>query len=213
MPLLAQLGSMAPYNLLAVLNQGLRLQNHKPLLRNQPLHLSGSLMNVENDSHRIRIHTQVQAHNPQGELAMTIDSYSTVPRAKKKKTELGNKIETIESFDTVGSWSAKENDGLNFAFLTGDFNPIHTVPIVGKKSRFKHCILHGFGQLARTYESILTAGYTIAELDLRWIKPLTLPNHGLQVQLARTVDEEGFRNLRLVAADGTLHMVGRFKEA
>jgi acyl dehydratase len=213
MPLLAQLGSHAPYNLLSVLNQGLRLQNHQPLLRNEALHLSGSLLNVEDDGQRIRIHTQVRAHNPRGELAMTIDSYSTVPQAKKKKSATQSTAKEMLAFDTIGTWSAQDNDGLNFAFLTGDFNPIHILAVVGKRSRFKHCILHGFGQLARTYEVILTAGYRIAELDLRWIKPLTLPNSNLQVQLARELDTEGFRSLRLLASDGSLHMVGKFKEA
>ena len=213
MPLLAKLGGLAPYNLLTVLNQGLRLQNHKPLLRNQALHLSGSLLNVEDDGQRIRIHTQVQAHNPAGELAMTIDSYSTVPQRKKKKSPEQGKTTEQDTFDTIGTWNLEDNDGLNFAFLTGDFNPIHTVPLVGKNSRFKRCILHGFGQLARSYEAILTAGYTIAELDLRWIKPLTLPNPGMQVQVARNVDAQGFRGLRLISSDGSLHMVGQFKEA
>jgi hypothetical protein len=211
MPLLANLGGLAPYNLLALLNQGLRMQMHKPLLRNQAIHLEGSLMEVMHDGDRVRIHTQVRAHNPQGELACTIDSYSTVPqKGKKKSTEQKARVE--EEFDTIGTWTAEDNDGLNFAFLTGDFNPIHTIPMVGKRSRFKTLILHGFGQLARSYEAILNTGYTISELDVRWIKPLNLPNPDMQVQVGRSEDAEGFRAMRLVSAEGVLHMVGKFKE-
>ena len=210
-PLLANLGGLAPYNLLALLNQGLRMQIHLPLLRNQAIHLEGSLMEVLHDGDRVRIHTQVRAHNPQGELACTIDSYSTVPQKGKKKTS-EQKARAEEEFDTIGTWDAQDNDGLNFAFLTGDFNPIHTIPAVGRRSRFKTLILHGFGQLARSFEAILNSGYTIAELDVRWIKPLNLPSQDMQVQVGRSVDSEGFRGMRLVSAEGVLHMVGKFRE-
>lgn len=211
MPLLANLGGLAPYNLLALLNQGLRMQIHQPLKRNQAIHLEGSLMEVVHDGDRVRIHTQVRAHNPQGELACTIDSYSTVPQKGKKKGG-EQKARAEEEFDTIGTWTAQDNDGLNFAFLTGDFNPIHTIPAVGKRSRFKTLILHGFGQLARSFEAILNSGYTIAELDVRWIKPLNLPSQGMQVQVGRIKDSEGFRGMRLVSAEGVLHMVGKFRE-
>lgn len=211
MPLLANLGGLAPYNLLALLNQGLRMQIHRPLLRNQSIHLEGSLMEVVHDGDRVRIHTQVRAHNPLGELACTIDSYSTVPQKGKKKSS-EQRARAEEEFDTIGTWNAQDNDGLNFAFLTGDFNPIHTIPAVGKRSRFKTLILHGFGQLARSFEAILNSGYGIAELDVRWIKPLNLPSQDMQVQVGRVVDSEGFRGMRLVSAEGVLHMVGKFRE-
>lgn len=210
MPMLAKLGSLAPYNLLSLLNQGLRMQIHKPLNRNEAIALHGSLMNVLDDGDKVRIHTRVQASNPKGELAVVIDSYSTVPRAKSAGKNKPAKRDEYE-FTTAGHWDAEEDDGLAFAMLTGDFNPIHTIKAVGKRTRFKSCILHGFGQLARTWEVLNNAGHSVSELDVRWIKPLPLPNAGMQVQISITTDTEGYTQLRLAAADGTLHMVGRFK--
>jgi acyl dehydratase len=212
MPMLANLGSLAPYNLLAVLNQGLRMEIHRPLMRGQALHLSGSLMDVSAEPDRVRIHTQVRVSNPKGESAMVIDSYSTVPQGKPKQKKAGSKPADEETFTTLDSWTAEFHDGLNFAMLTGDFNPIHTVPAIGRRSRFKTLILHGFGQLARSFECIQKAGYSIATLDVRWIKPLTLPNADLKVQVGQKTDPDGWRSLRLVAQDGSLHMVGRFLE-
>lgn len=212
LPLLANLGSLAPYNLLAVLNQGLRMEIHRPLMRDAAIHLSGSLMDVSRDPDRVRIHTQVRVLNPQHELTMVIDSYSTVPLGSSKSKKTNNKAAEEASFVTVGQWTAQFHDGLNFAMLTGDFNPIHTWPAVGRRSRFKTLILHGFGQLARSFECIQNAGYTIAELDVRWIKPLTLPNADLSVQVGAKADADDWRSLRLMAQDGSLHMVGRFRE-
>lgn len=186
------------------------MQIHKPLNRDEAIALRGSLMDVSDDGDKVRIHTRVQASNPKGELAMVIDSYSTVPRAKPAGKSKPAKREEHE-FNTAGNWDAEEEDGLAFAMLTGDFNPIHTIKAVGKRTRFKSCILHGFGQLARTWEVLNNAGYSVADLDVRWIKPLPLPNPGMQVQTSTAKDSEGYTQLRLAAADGTLHMVGRFK--
>lgn len=180
MPMLAKLGSLAPYNLLSLLNQGLRMQIHKPLNRNETIALHGSLMDVVDDGDKVRIHTRVQASNPKGELAVVIDSYSTVPRGKSAGKNKAAKRDEFE-FATVGNWTAEDNDGLAFAMLTGDFNPIHTIKAVGKRTRFKSCILHGFGQLARTWEVLHNSGYSVADIDVRWIKPLPLPNAGMQV--------------------------------
>lgn len=212
MPMLANLGSLAPYNLLTVLNQGLRMEIHQPIQRNEALHLSGSLMDVSEEPDRIRIHTQVRVLNPQGVLSMVIDSYSTVPLGQSKSKKRASQPLDEAMFTTVGKWTAEFHDGLNFAMLTGDFNPIHTVPAIGRRSRFRTLILHGFGQLARSFECIQNAGYTISALDVRWIKPLTLPNAELSVQVGVKADSEGWRSLRLMAKDGSLHMVGRFKE-
>jgi len=210
MPMLAKLGSLAPYNLLSLLNQGLRMQIHTPLNRGESIALRGSLMDVTDDGDKVRIHTRVQASNPKGELAVVIDSYSTVPRAKPAGKSKPAKRDEFE-FNTAGHWNAEEEDGLAFAMLTGDFNPIHTIKAVGKRTRFKSCILHGFGQLARTWEVLHNAGHTVADLDVRWIKPLPLPHAGMQVQTSTTPDSEGYTQLRLASADGILHMVGRFK--
>lgn len=222
MPLLAKLGGLAPYNLLAVLNQGVRIQIHQPLLRNQPLNLHGSLLDVAEDSDRIRIHTRIQvsqgSEQPTSQPAMVIDSYSTVPQGKslKKSADKAKQAKRDEvKFNTVGTWNAEEEDGLAFAMLTGDFNPIHTIKAVGKRTRFKSCILHGFGQLARTWEVLANSdaikNKSISDLDVRWIKPLPLPSLGMQVRVSEKVDENGYLQLQLAAADGSLHMVGRFK--
>ena len=44
--------------------------------------------------------------------------------------------------------------GLEFAFLTGDFNPVHWVRRYARAAGFASPILHGFAMMARTMESL-----------------------------------------------------------
>ena len=46
------------------------------------------------------------------------------------------------------------NAGLDFAKLTGDFNPVHWVPRWAKAFGFRNVILHGFGTMARAIEAL-----------------------------------------------------------
>ena len=70
--------------------------------------------------------------------------------------------------------------GLDFAKLTGDFNPVHWVPRWARAFGFRNVILHGFGTLARAIEALnrgLLAGDVTAlhEIDVRFTRPLVLP--------------------------------------
>lgn len=207
--MLARLGGQAPYNVASILNQGLRLQIKSPLPRGVPLVLRGQLLSVTDDGKRILIHSQVIAGTAAQPEAMIVDSYSAVPkRDRSGKTTVEARKEP--AYKTVGQWSVDADDGLNFALLTGDFNPIHTLWPVARRSRFRGCILHGFGSVARTYEVLRNAGRDIADIDLRWIKPLTLPNQGLEVQVSSRADAEGSRAFRLQGGDGSTYLAGRF---
>lgn len=218
MAMLAKLGGNVPYNLLGLLNQGLRLQILQPIPRGKSLELVGELVNVKDDGYRARIHSRVVASVQGIGTCMTIDSYSVVvlkankDGSNKKRPKKGNSASRHQEpvFETVGEWSVEINDGVNFGLLTGDFNPIHTVQAVGRRSRFNSCILHGFGQLARTYEHIQNTGYNISEIDIRWINPVVLPSQGLKVQLTSSTESSSRRALRLCGRDGTVHMVGTF---
>ena len=44
--------------------------------------------------------------------------------------------------------------GLDFAKLTGDFNPVHWVPRWARAFGFRNVILHGFGTMARAIEAL-----------------------------------------------------------
>jgi hypothetical protein len=74
----------------------------------------------------------------------------------------------------------RSDAGLDFAKLTGDFNPIHWVPAYARASGFRACILHGFSTLARAIEALNRSRFAgdvsrLALVDARFSRPLVLP--------------------------------------
>lgn len=205
--MLARVGGQAPYNVTEILNQGLRLQLKAPLPRGEDLLLRGHLEDVSEDEQRVRIHTRIVAGWSQQPDAVTVDSYATIPKRGAAKAKPAARVEP--DYDTIGEWSVGADDGLKFGLLTGDFNPIHTFWPLARRSKFRGCILHGFGMVARTWEKLADTGQPIADIDLRFIRPLPLPREGLQVQLAAP-DADGRRVFRLQGPDGSTHLAGSF---
>lgn len=207
MPLLAELGRLAPYNLTTLLNQGVHMVMHQPIPRGMPLVLQGQLVEVKEVGNRLRIHMRIEASIKGLGRVLDIDSYAAVllgPRAKRTTA-----ARTESDFEPSGNWSVAADDGLRFAFLTGDFNPIHTLPAVGRRTPTGTCILHGFGQLARTWETLLNAGWNIHEIDIRWVKPLPLTPATVAVEVCPEIDADGQHALRVCSANA-MHLVGRF---
>ena len=70
--------------------------------------------------------------------------------------------------------------GLDFALLTGDFNPIHWISPYAKMAGFKNTILHGFASMALSWEAIvrerLDGDVTrMKAMDVRFVRPQILP--------------------------------------
>ncbi|PPE74229.1 hypothetical protein C3942_09375 [Solimonas fluminis] len=205
--MLARVGGQAPYNVTEILNQGLRLQLRAPLPRGEDLLLRGHLEEVSEDEQRVRIHTRIVAGWSQQHDAVIVDSYASIPKRGAAKAKPAARVEP--EYRTVGEWSVDADDGLRFGLLTGDFNPIHTFWPLARRSKFRGCILHGFGMVARSWEVLADAEQEISDIDLRFIRPLPLPSAGLQVQLAAP-DAQGRRAFRLRNRDGGLHLAGSF---
>ena len=80
----------------------------------------------------------------------------------------------------IAFFKLRPDAGLDFAKLTGDFNPVHWVPRWARAFGFRNVILHGFGTMARAIEALnrgLFAGdvNALAEIDVRFTRPLVLP--------------------------------------
>lgn len=210
--LVSELTGRAPYNLLSILNQGCRMVTRRPLPAGEKIEVDGRLSDISDDGRRVRICTHLEAGTASAPNAQSIDIMTAVPHKNPKGGKKKSRPDADVEFETVGTWSAAADDGLNFAMLTGDFNPLHTLPPLGRRTRHGTCILHGFGQLSRTYEAIRNAGIEIGVFDVRYIKPVPLPSDELSVELAREPGADGQRPLRLRSPDGTLHLVGHMKE-
>lgn len=181
-PLLADLLVDLPYDLSKMLNGGCRIEAHRPIPANEPLLLSARRVSVDDDERRVVIHQEVTTGTSSAPDAMTAHLYVIIPKPRKKDGPKPATEPTLVPADAreLVTWKLPANAGRDFALLTGDFNPIHWIPLAGKAAGFGGCILHGFGTMARAIEGIhqgLLAGdvHRLASVDVRFVKPLRLP--------------------------------------
>lgn len=212
MPVVAELTAQSPYPLLSVLNQGVRLQLHQPLPEGEPIELRGELVDASDDGFRARIHSRVQVGTPSAPHAITIDAIAAV-MLKKRPGGDADKKRAEPDYVTIDHWQAQWNEGQTFFWLTGDFNPIHTVPALAKRTRFKGCIMHGYGAFAQVYEALQRSGARFQDIEARFVRPLPLPSGPLLIQRAQTPDEDGQIAFRLLDEAGTLYQAGRYLPA
>ena len=98
------------------------------------------------------------------------------PQKKKKKP----KPRVPQDARELARWRLSKNDGWEFAVLTGDFNPIHWIPMAAKAAGFRNTILHGFGTMARAIEGLNRALWAddttqLSLIDVKFKRPLVLP--------------------------------------
>ena len=102
---------------------------------------------------------RVITSTPSVKNALIADMFAIVPLGGGK--DKGGKKDARRRFPRVPD-DAKEiafmeigaAAGLDFAKLTGDFNPIHWIPAAARAAGFPNVILHGFGTMARTLEAL-----------------------------------------------------------
>ncbi|WP_111655762.1 MaoC family dehydratase [Isoalcanivorax indicus] len=205
---ISRLTARAPYPLLSVLNQGVSLRINTPLSRTGVFQLHGDLLDASDDGYRARIHSRISIGPKDDPQAMIIDAYAAV-MIRSRPDKGGKETAPAErDFTTIGQWQAGAKEGVTFFKLTGDFNPIHTLPAMAKRTRFKGCIMHGYGCFAQVFETIRNQGYDIAEIDVRFIRPLPLPSPVLSIQMTQTKDDQGRYGIRLVDDAGHVYQAG-----
>lgn len=209
--LIAKLTAQSPYPMLSVLNQGVHLRINALLPQGEDIQLRGCLLDASDDGSRARVHVRVEAGTASRPDAMVIDSYAAVVLRQRAPAASAPRQEP--DYRTIGGWQAGADEGVKFFLLTGDFNPIHTVPMMARRTRFRGCIMHGYGAFAQVFEAIRNDGRNIADIDVRFIRPLPLPSPELMIQVADTADADGRHALRLTDAAGNLYQVGSFLPA
>lgn len=178
-PLMSRTLANVPYDLSKVLNGGCRIEVHHPLPAQERLHLEASLVDIDDDGYRAVLHQRLTTGLIGQAPAVTAHVYAIVPY-KRREGPRKPKPEVPETSTASEAWQLDARAGLDFAILTGDFNPIHWIPLAGRAAGFGGCILHGFATLARTWEGIARYASSgdptqLATLDARFVSPLKLP--------------------------------------
>jgi hypothetical protein len=208
LPVISALTARSPYPLLGVLNQGIHLALHHPLPATAPLTVRGRLVEADDDGFRARIHSTLTVGTAEQPAAMTLDAYAAVVLARRPDSAAAPRA-AVE-FRTVDRWQAAADEGRQFFYLTGDFNPIHTWPAFARRTAFRGCIMHGYGAFAQVFEGIRNAGWDIADIDVKFVRPLPLPSPEVLIQVATTPNADRRLALRLVDAAGQRYQVGSF---
>ncbi len=207
-----------PYPLMKVVNGGCRLEINAPLPDDAPLHVSAQLASIDDNGRRAVIEQIVTTGTAEAPDALVARMFPIVvyggrgeKGAEKGGEKAGERERPSVPLDAVEvtRWKIPASAGLDFARLTGDFNPIHWIPAYARASGFKNTILHGFATLARAYEGLnqnLFAGASpIDTFDVRFTSPLILPaNVGLYIR------REGGEVFVGDAPGGRVYMMGTY---
>ncbi|MDF1564812.1 MAG: MaoC/PaaZ C-terminal domain-containing protein [Deltaproteobacteria bacterium] len=212
MPLMARALEGLPFPLTRVLNAGCALTIHAPVPRGEPLSLSAQLRGVDETERRVLARVGLETRDASGDLLLESELQAIVPLRrggglKKRKAE-----ELVpEGARELARWRLSRRAGLEFACLTGDFNPVHWVGPYAKLSGFRSVILHGFGSCAKAAADLVRSELDgnparLKHLEMRFTKPLALPREvavfldGDRLLVADEVGEAPFLDGRFEAA-------------
>ena len=181
-PLAGEAFAGLDYPLEKIMNAGCRMQINGPLPSNKALEVNARLESVDDNGQRALLTTRVITGTREQPDALVGYITALVPLGKGKKKK-GKKKEPSRvpiGAREIGYWKIGAKAGLDFAKLTGDFNPVHWVPPYARAFGFRNTILHGFSTMARAMEALVRsklAGATddVELLDVRFTRPLILP--------------------------------------
>jgi acyl dehydratase len=191
-PLTGKLVEGLTYPMLSAMNGGCKLTINAPLPANEALEVSGQLVSVDDDGRRAILDQKMVTGTKSAPNAVVAHLYVFIPLGNKEKNGNGkapeakpeakkkDKARVAVDARELAFWKLSAEAGLDFAKLTGDFNPVHWIPAWAHAMGFKSTILHGFGTLARAIEGLTRAKFAgdvnaLAEIDVRFTRPLVLP--------------------------------------
>jgi hypothetical protein len=170
----------APYNLRQALNGGCRLEVNGPIPRDEPLHIQARLMEIDDNGRRALLRVEIITGTPSSPEAVRAEPYLIIPLPSKEKRERERPTVHKEA-QLVEQWRIPAHAGREFAVLTGDINPIHSLLPFARLAGFKGCILHGFSSFARSAESLIQhrAGgrpEALEMIEAKFTKAIVLPS-------------------------------------
>jgi hypothetical protein len=171
------------YPLVKGMNAGCRIENRAPLPADQPLHVRARIESIDDDGKRAIVTQKVITGTAKVPEALICEMRVFFPLAKPEKGN-GKKPKARPTVPTdaheIGFLKIPADAGLDFAKLTGDFNPIHWLAPYARASGFRTVILHGFGTFARAIEALNRSRFAgdptkLKVIDARFSRPLVLP--------------------------------------
>ncbi len=172
-----------PYPMTSAVNAGASMKVNTPLPQGEPLLVRSRLLAIDDNGYRAKITTEAVTGTASAPDALESQLHVYV-KYKRRKREDGASHKRPEpprvprDARELASFRLKADAGLDFAKLTGDFNPIHWIPAAARAAGFRNTILHGFGTMSRAYAGIVQnqlAGGALTDMDVKFTRPLVLP--------------------------------------
>jgi hypothetical protein len=218
-PAFARTFESLPYPLLKIVNGGCDVEVLAPLPDSEPISVRAWLHAIEDDGSKAVLRLRAVTGTTSVPEALRVELTAIVPLGGARKSSSPNgstgqkkseRPRVADGAHEVLREYLPADTGLSFAKLTGDFNPIHWLPVYAKASGFNNVILHGFGTLARAWEALVRnqlAGDThaISRLQARFTRPLVLPH---EVGVYATPEKDLFVG---DAPGGPAYLTGRYE--
>jgi acyl dehydratase len=161
----------------------------------EPIDVHARLESVQDNGRRALIRTRVRSGTASAVDALVADMYALVPLdsggdrsngedrsngAERERPQQREPARVPASAHELAFLELDRHAGLDFAKLTGDFNPVHWIPSYARASGLRGTILQGFSTLARAIEALdrrVFAGDVrrLETIDVRFTGPLLLP--------------------------------------
>jgi acyl dehydratase len=169
-----------PYPLARVVNAGCKLVQHAPLPLGAPLRVRARLASIDDDGSRAILTTRIVTGTEKVPQALVSEIRAYVPLATRERRERKMPAIVPRSAREIAFVSLDAHAGLDFAKLTGDFNPIHWLPAYARASGFSSTILHGFASFSIAVEALVRRTFSgnaraLESIDVRFTKPVVLP--------------------------------------
>jgi len=175
-----------------LLNGGFRMAVNGPLPTGEALEVEAWLAEITEESRKVRLTQRIVTGTASSPQALTIDFFPVLPRRNKGESAGAKDTSATthdprldptvpeEGVEHLGSIDLSRRAGLEFALLTGDFNPIHWIGPAARLSGFRDVILHGFASFGHAFERFVSSRLDgdisrVQAVTARFSKPLTLP--------------------------------------
>jgi acyl dehydratase len=196
------------FPLVKMINGGCRLESNAPLRRGEELTVRARLTSVNRDGRRAVLCQRVVTEQPGAPNALVAEVYGIVREsAARAPAAQGTRQPAYlpASARKLQDWTLEREAGLDFALLTGDFNPLHWLLPYARAMGFASTILHGFAAMARAYSGLerVLSPQRLSMLDVRFVRPITLP-----ARVSLYVDGE---RVFVGTADEPVYVTGSFE--
>lgn len=178
-PLLSRTLAGIPYDLTRVMNAGCTVERKADLPAGEPLELTARLVSIDDNGERALITQELVTGTARVPDALRVLVRAFVP-LQRKGDRTKEKPRVPDDATPIATRRLPAGAGLDFALLTGDFNPVHWIGPWARAAGFPRPILHGFGTLAIAAEAVDRVVFSgragaWSSLEARFSRPVVLP--------------------------------------